>query len=381
MDEDDELPPLLPPEDRLWRHPSEVGLAARARRSMNRGPGLLAVTALTSTVSVLLTLGIVAAVKPWRGDGDTVRGRTAAAAPVTPTGGVGTVSDVAALAERLRPAVTRIRAETPSGARDGSGVMWRKDGMIVTAAHLVDGASAVQVVLHDGRRMTADVKGSDAETDIAVLDVEGNDHETVALGSVTGLKVGQPAIVVGSPSGGMGGPVVSVGVVGAMDQHAETNGMRLSDLIQTAALAPGCAGGALVDADGKLIGIATANAEAEGGVVGYATPVDVAKRVANEIVSGGKVPRVWIGIEVEEAGSDPGPKVKSVREASPAAVAGLAVGDVVVELDGKPVPTMAALLSTLRSRKPGAVVNVTVVRGGSRTSLPVTLAERPEKLS
>jgi putative serine protease PepD len=377
MDEDDELPPLLPPEDRLWRHPSEVGLAARARQTMKRGPGLLAVTALTSTVSVLLTLGIVAAVKPWRGADDD--NRRAAAASLTPTGGVGTVSDVAALAERLRPAVARVHAETPTGPRTGSGVVWRKDGLLMTAAHLVDGATDVQVVMWDGRRLPAGVRGTDADTDIAVLDIEGDGYEAVTLGSANAVKVGQPAIVVGSPSGGGGGPVVSVGVVGATGQHAEANGMRLSDLIQTAALAPGCSGGAVVDANGKLIGIATTNAEADGGVVGYATPVDVARQVATEIVSGGRVPRVWIGIEVEETATGGGPRVKAVRESSPAAAAGLAAGDVVVELDGKPVATMSELLSSLRSRKPGTTVAVTVLRDGQKRAFAVTLAERPPK--
>ena len=218
--DDGPVPPLLPPEDRLWRHPSEVAQASSrpatrtaatgaTGRGPRREPRLTTIVGLTSTISVLLTLGVVALVLPIRTNVAVER----VAAPATPSGDISGVADVAAIAERLRGSITRVLARAPEGERWGSGVLYRSDGMLLTSHHVVDGATTLRVSLDDGRELAARLVGTDPETDIALLDVDGERFQVAALGTVTGLKVGQPAITIGTPRSGAGGPVVSVGVV------------------------------------------------------------------------------------------------------------------------------------------------------------------------
>jgi len=379
--EDGPVSPLLPPDDRLWRHPSEVA-ATTAPRRHDRGPRLVTVVALASSISVLLTLGVVAVVRP-------VRTQLAVERVAVPDGTKAAleISGIAEIADRLRPTITSVAVATPGGGvRRGSGVIYRSDGLLLTAHHVVDGGQRIEVTLDDGRVVQARLVGSDAETDIALLDLEGAEFPVAPLGSAMGLKAGHAAITIGTPAEGISTPVVTVGVISAVGQAVTAEGRRLLDMIQTdAAVAPGCAGGAVVDRAGVVVAIATVNVDREGGTSGYATPIDVARLVASQLLAHGKVTRGWLGVEGDdlaatravELGVDGGVVVKSVKEGSPAAAAGLQTADVIVGVDGDDIPSMGALIVELRKRRPGDLIAVQVARGPARHTVEITLAEKP----
>lgn len=376
--EDDHTAPLLPPDDRLWRHPSEVAATSTglvATLEAQGPPRLVTVVALTSCISVLLTLGVVAVVRPFGGPSSS----DLATAVTTPSGGLGTVADVAELTSRLRPAIAQVAARRPGGGETwGSGVIFREDGMLLTTHRLVDGAEHVAVTLDDGRELGAAIVGTDRDTDLAVLDLDGHDFPVAALGEGrAAMKVGQPAITIGAGSGpSPTGPLVRVTVVSAMGQEAGANGRTFVDMIRTdAAMEQGCEGGAVVDASGKVIGIAATNVPTGGGTIGYATPIDVARSVATELMAGGRVQRAWLGIE-GDSGSG-GVVVGTVLDASPAASAGLAEGDVIVGIDGVDVTSMSSLVVQLRMFRPGATTSLVVRRDGIERRIPLTLGERP----
>lgn len=378
------VPPLLPAEDRLWRHPSEVA-EERPHRGARHGAGpprMITVVALTTCISVLLSLGLLAVVGPLR----TRVAIERVAAPVI--GGVEPteVADVAALTDRLRPAITQVVARGAGGEQWGSGVIYRSDGMMLTAHRVVEGAESFRVLLHDGREVEAKLVGSDPDTEIAVMQLQGGEFTPALLGSTASLKVGEPAITIGSPTGAATGPLVRVGVVSALGQQVGSNGRNLVDMIQTdGAVAPGCTGGALVDARGAVIGIAAANATTDAGVIGFATPIDVARAVAAQLMHDGRVSRGWLGIEGDSLAGERardldlpgGAVVKKVKPASPAESAGLAAADIITAVEGQPVKSMPDLVVRLRSYRPGDTVKMSVLRGTSTRTVEVRLGQRP----
>ena len=378
--------PLLPPDDRLWRHPSEV---AEANPTVVRGPLAVAppssaprvvtVVALTSCISVLLTLGVVAVVRPFGGDDGAGTGG-GGVVPMTPAGSLSSVGDVAALTGAIRPAIAHVRAvgaADDGGDTTGSGVLFHRDGLMLTAHHVVEGASSVLVVLDDGRRVAARLVGGDSDTDIAVLDLDGSGFPVAELSDAEAVEVGSPALTVGAPGGDTdAGPLVRATMVSAVGQEAGVEGRRLVDMIRTdAAIATGCAGGAVVDRAGRVIGIASANVDGgDGTSVGYATPIWVASAVAEQLVESGKVVRGWLGIE---GATRDGALVHRVAPGSPAAVAGLAPGDVITGIDDVRVASMSALVARLRTLAPGDGVRLEVRRESGVVEVPATLAEKP----
>lgn len=375
--------PLLPPDDRLWRHPSEVaeasptmvrGLAAGAASSSP--PRVVSVVALTSCISVLLTLGVVAVVRPFRVDDG--------GPAMTPTGSrpssLASVGDVAALTAQVRPAIAHVRAVgagEDGGDSSGSGVLFRDDGMLLTALHVVEGASSLWVLLDDGRRIDARLVGGDEETDIAVLDLEGSSFPVAPLGGDDDDLVGAGAVTIGAHGDVDSGPVVRTTLVSAVGQEATVDGHKLVDMIRTdSAMASGCAGGAVVDAHGRVIGIASANVASGDGssAVGYATPISVATAVADQLVASGRVVRGWLGID---GATRDGAVVHGVKPSSPAAAAGLVAGDVITAVDGTSVASMSGLVARLRARRPGDIVRLSVRRAAETVELSVTLAEKP----
>jgi serine protease Do len=263
---------------------------------------------------------------------------------------------------------------------------------VVVGEHVVDGADEITVVMADGKEHDGELVGGDPDTDIAVIKIDGGPYPTAALGTATGLKVGHQAIAIGSPLGLAGGPSVSVGVVSALGRQVESrDGPPLLDMIQTdAPIAPGSSGGALLDANGAVIGITTAIAVSDVGAegLGFATPIDIARDVAEQLITTGEVTHVWLGIEgedvdgsrAEELGVDSGALIRRVRGGSPADRAGIAARDVITSVDGKPVESMAALVIQLRSRRPGQVVRVGLIRDKQPLTVTATLVERPRDL-
>lgn len=374
-----------PPDDRLWRHPSEVAVA---RRPDGRAPGGWAVALVSGLVGSVLTFGLVAATGALDRDapGGVVRELVS---PPVPAGERADPDQVVQIAERVSPAIARIQV---GGDRpgSGSGVMFRDDGYLLTNAHVVDKARTIDVVLADGSEHDGELVGADAVTDVAVVKIDREAPVPVAtLGSAAGLRVGQAAVAIGSPLGLIGGSSVTTGVVSALGRRLPTaQGPPLLDMIQTdAAIAPGSSGGALLDGSGAVIGITTAIALSDSGAegLGFATPIDIARSVADDIITTGRAVHVWLGIQgrdldaasAEQAGVSGGAVVVDVVDDGPAQGAGLRPGDVIVAVAEREVRSMSALVIFLRERAPGDRVELSVLRDGGRTSLPVELGTRP----
>ncbi|MGH9284406.1 MAG: S1C family serine protease, partial [Acidimicrobiales bacterium] len=359
---------------------------------------LLAVGSLSGVIAALITTSVAIAIGPLR----TREVRVPVVERIAPPTlladlvAVGYV-DVVAVAERVRPTVVHIQVNgrvAPAGTNapptTASGVLFRSDGMLVTSHHAVDGARSITVVLYDGRELAGRLVGSDAETDIAVVDVEADGLPTAALGTAAHLRVGQPAIAVGSPVHLPAGPSVTVGVVSALGQRVNGRNGPLLDMIQTdAPVAPGTSGGALVDQTGTLIGIATAAARTEAGAegIGYAIPVDMARTVTEQLATTGKFVHPWLGIDgddvdpatTEGLGLSGGALVRGVRATGPGEAAGLAPGDIITAVNGRPVTSMASVKLEIRRLAPGEWVELSVARSGRVVTVPVRLAERPRE--
>jgi S1-C subfamily serine protease len=385
--EPDDGPPFRRPpslDDRLWRHPSELGTgpAAGARLVPQRTVWLVAVVAAVG--ASVLTTGLIVAFDMRQDESATER-ISETSSQESPKG----MEPVVAIAERVRPAIAQIRAQRGGSGINGSAVFYRADGHLLTNAHVVDGASSVSVVLASGRELPGRLVGSDPVTDAAVVKIDGGPFPVADVGTAADLKVGQMAVAMGSPLALSGGPSVTVGVISALHRTVRTRSNNaLFDMIQTdAPIAPGSSGGALLDAAGRVIGITTAIAVTDTGPegLGFATPIDVAGSVADELITTGKATHPWIGIEGQDLDGatahdldiDGGAMVNRVRDDSPAEAAGLAARDVIVRLGNRPIVSMGMLIVALRSHQPGDVVTLEVLRDRQRTTKSVTLAERP----
>ena len=373
-------PPL--PDDRLWRHPSEIG---PKRPSARRQLWVVGVASAVAASLLSTGLAVVAGSLLDAGGGS----RPADTAGVLPTPMfVGAGADVVSIADRVRPTIVQLKVER-SRSGSGSGVIFRSDGHILTNAHVVEGAHEVTVVLATGRQVPGRVIGSDADSDTAVVKIEGGPFPFADLGSATNLKVGQEAIAMGSPLGLSGGPSVTVGVVSALHRGVTTRtGRTLVDMVQTdAPIAPGSSGGALLDAGGRVIGITTAMAMTDAGAegFGFANPIDAARSAAEQLITTGKVVTVWLGVEGDDLDGptaqslnvDGGAMIQRVKADSPAERAGLAARDVIVGVNGKPVTSMGMLAISVRAHRPGEVCTLDVVRDNQHHGMKVTVAERP----
>jgi len=372
-----------PPDDRLWRHPSEV----LPKRSAGERTWLVA--SISGMVGALLASAVVV-LAGGLNERSTERVVERQVVPVqtvstsaTPNG-----RSVVEIAQQVRPAITQIQVDGKNGDSSGSGVLFRSDGYLLTNFHVIDGADGVKVVLDSGRELTANIVGSDPENDVAVLKVGGGPFPVATLGNAADLHVGQTAIAIGSPLGLAGGPSVTVGVVSALHRRLDTrSGPPLLDMIQTdAPISPGSSGGALLDANGAVIGLTTAVATTDGAQgLGFATPIDVARSSADQLIAGGKVEHVWLGIEgtdvdpttAKNMSIDGGALVGKVVQGSPADKSGLQARDVIVAVDGQAVKTMGALVVALRGRTPGSTVSLDVRRGNDTKHMKVGLVERP----
>jgi len=387
--DDDEVgaTPWLPPEDRLWRHPSEVGLLTTARAAAQRArPTPWTIGLLSGTIGALLVASAVILASLLSPGPLRVVEQVA-----VPQASYGQDRDaIPEIAERVRPAIAQIETESARGRSSASGVVFRSDGHLLTTNHVVEGASSVRVVLADGREQPATVVGGDPETDIAVVKIEGNNYPTVVLGSAERLRVGQGAIAIGSPAGGTGGPSVSAGVVSSIGRTVDLpDGRSMGDMILTdAPVASGSSGGALLDDRGAVIGITmsiASDAGASGSSLALATPIDTARDVAEQLITTGRVVHVWLGVEgadVDETtakrlGVDYGALVKHVAGGSPASAAGIAAGDVICTVAGTKVTSMATLVMSLRARRPGQVVTLRVMRAGKWADIKALLVARP----
>lgn len=386
VDPDDEpgrvrYPP--PPDDRLWRHPSEVGHSSvpePARPSMWVVAAVSAVSAgLLATGLVVVAIGLIEGDPAFRPIERQMIPRPAAA--------VTEKSGVVDIVSGAKGSVVRVRLESGAGTA-GTGVIFRNDGHVLTNAHVVGDANAVQVVLQGGREVRARVLGTDADTDTSVLKIDSDGpFPTATLGSAAELEVGERAIAIGYSAGAGGDPSITVGFVSALHRSVRTEGDRvLVDMVQTDRPVPSASsGGALLDDDGSVVGITNSYAVGDEGSFGFAAPIDAVVSVADQLIATGRVNAVWLGIQGSDADGvtgtapdlDGGAMVGKVTSGSPAERGGLLSQDVIVGIDGAPIASMGELVVALRRHQPGEAVAVEVVRGTERMSMQVTLAERP----
>lgn len=271
-----------------------------------------------------------------------------------------------------------------SGA--GSGVIISKDGLIITNAHVIEGATDIKVRTADGTEYPAELIASDSQTDVAVIRVQANNLQAAVFGNSDSLQVGEDVLAVGNPLGSLGGTVTE-GILSAKDREITVQGQTMTLLQTSAAINPGNSGGGLFNRNGELIGIINAKStgtDIEG--LGFAIPINIAKSVAEDLVEKGKVSgRLTLGISYFEVNSVQaamqygvntlGLYIKEVLPDTNAARAGMQAEDVITAVDGEQITTAAELKAKLSSHKVGDTMTFTVIRDKAYVELSVVLAE------
>ena len=335
----------------------------------------------------------------WGSDNSTVSSLGSGAAPVAAP--VTDPKSYTAIAAKVLPSVVSIEVNTNGGGDTGSGFVIRRDGYVLTNNHVVasalGGGGSITVTFNDGSTGRGRVVGADPTSDLAVVKVNRTNLKPAALGSSSSLQVGDAVVAIGSPLG-LSGTVTS-GIVSALNRPVRTTQEQTNpfgsgsgdatviNAIQTdAAINPGNSGGPLVDAAGQVVGITSAIASLGGGLggqsgnigVGFAIPIDQARGIADQLIANGHATHTVLGVSITDvttaAGTDQ-VMIRSVQSGGPAGKAGLRAGDVVVAVNGSDITSSDALIATIRSHKAGDKVSVTVLRGGKRQTVSVTLAD------
>ena len=269
----------------------------------------------------------------------------------------------------------------------GSGVVIDEKGYILTNNHVIDDAERLKVTLTDGRVLRGKVVGSDEVTDLAVIKVETEKPLPAAdLGSSDDLKAGQIVMAIGNPFGLTGGPAVTAGIISSLNRSIQTRSGVL-ELIQTdAAINPGNSGGPLVNLQGQVVAINTANMPYAQGI-GFAVPINTAKAILKELIEEGKVARPWIGVASIKLNSkmahyyglpaSEGALIAGVEPYSPADDAGLRKGDIIEEIDGSRVEDPTEIASHVRKKRVNDQLTLTVNRYGRQLKIPIQVDQRP----
>jgi serine protease Do len=339
--------------------------------------------------------------------------RTATAPTIPPTVSASRRTPIVVVAHNVLPSVVNIQTEATIrrravdpfmdpfgffGNRDrsytsqslGSGFVWSSDGIIVTNNHVVEGASRIIVNLNDGRQLPAKLLGVDPDSDLAVLRVEEKKLAAAPIGTSQDLMIGESVVAVGNPFGLSG--TVTTGVVSALGRSVPSQDQTrtFTDFIQTdASINPGNSGGPLLNIEGRVIGINVAiYAQAQG--IGFAIPVDRAKKVIEDLLRFGEVHSAWVGavtatLTPEEARrldlkTQRGAVVVRVFSNSPAEAAGLKTGDVITAVGGKPVDSREAFSTATATLASGANVQLTVDRRGATRTVNLRAADPPGAL-
>jgi S1-C subfamily serine protease len=377
--------------------------SSRREESLVRASGLL----LAITILGCTDTGTPAA------DADTVAATSApAVAPVAAVAPLasdlqGSVQEVV---RRVRPAVVQITNQRSQGslaegpelvpAGVGSGVIYSSEGHILTNNHVIADAEGLLVSLPDGRSSPARLVGRDPSTDLAVLQIDGENLPTAPLGDSSRLRLGEWVVAIGNALALPGGPTVTVGVVSALDravpepESAAGGGNLLLGLIQTdAAINPGNSGGPLLNLAGEVIGINTlGGGEAESGVpiqsIGFAISSDTFTRISKQLVETGRAIHPYLGIRYVplnaaiaralETTATEGLAIAAVQPGSPAERGGIRARDVITRVEGQTVRDRASLARVVDARAPGESLSVSVVRGSQTHDLTVVLGEAPQ---
>ncbi|MCA1020812.1 S1C family serine protease [Halobacillus litoralis] len=318
--------------------------------------------------------------------------------------------DVTQAVNEVSPAVVGISniqssAQGTQQAGTGSGVIYKEEGdqaFVVTNHHVIENASALEVILSDGTKVEAELKGSDPLTDLAVLQIDSEHVEKVAdLGNAGDVEIGQTAIAIGNPLGMEFAGSATKGIISGLNRNipVDINGDQQADwqteVIQTdAAINPGNSGGALINLQGEVIGINSmkiAQAEVEG--IGFSIPMNAAKPVIEDLETNGEVQRPYMGVSLQDVSQIPNPVLESelglpadithgvlvqgVEEGSPAQEAGLERYDVITAIDGNKVDTLISLRQYLYNQSQnGDTVELEVYRDGNPTTVQLTLTSQ-----
>jgi putative serine protease PepD len=351
--------------------------------------GALTVGALTiAVVSAGIGGGVALMAKPDNHGGG---GTQITAAPSVPAASLpaGSVEQVAA---KVVPSVVKLETDMGRASEEGSGIILSSDGLILTNNHVVEGAKAgdTTITFADGRTTKFTVVGTDPSSDIAVVKADGvSDLTPITIGSSANLKVGQDVVAIGSPLGLEG--TVTTGIISALNRPVAAGGdiknqNTVLDAIQTdAAINPGNSGGALVNMNGELVGVNSAiatlggdSADAQSGSIGlgFAIPIDQAKRIADELIQGGTASHASLGVQVGNDTASHGAKIVEVTSGGAAAAAGLPSGVVVTKVDDRVIGSADALVAAVRSKAPGEKVTLTYLDpSGKPQTVQVTLGK------
>ena len=386
-------------------------------KKRRRGPGWVALVASVVVASLLGAGGAVGAVKYLDARDGTLSSRSSAAPTAIATGDTtktvnssGQAPDWEAVSAAVSNAVVSIAIATDRGTALGSGVIYDKDGHIITNNHVVAGAAQIQVTLADGRVYDADTTGTDPATDLAVIQLkDAPDNLTVAqLGDSDKLTTGQDVMAIGNPLGLSS--TVTTGIISALDRpvvnaqgeegeggsgSGSSSSAVYTNAIQIdAAINPGNSGGPLFDEKGRVIGITSSiatmgrSSSSEGGSgsigIGFAIPVKLAEKVAKQLIESGTATHAYLGVTLETGSAESdgakraGAKIASVEGDSPADNAGLKKDDVVIAIDGKTTSQGSALTGYVRQYSANDKVKLTVIRDSKKKDIEVTLAERKD---
>ena len=398
----------------IWPDESLGEPPAEARTPKTRDGAMYFIGAIAAgVVGAALTVGVLAATGTFNDEGPALavpptqeavtstEAPSDSPAPINNTiinNELGSAVNPTAVAVKTIPSIVTVNTfsgegESAVGVGSGSGVVLTSDGYIATNEHVVDGAANYAVTFEDGRVYEAELVGQDALTDLAVLKITADGLVPIEFGSSDVLALGDPAVAVGNPLGQDGGSSISVGIVSAFDRQVDFgDGSSLFGMIQTdAAINSGSSGGALVNADGQLIGITSAigvsNAGPEG--IGYAIPVELVERITDEIIEIGDVNHPFLGVTVgtfleekaDGAIQPSGAEIIGIEgDDSAAAAAGIEEGDVVVMIGDKEISTRNDLILEVRLYRVGDVVEFGVLRNGEPLRFSVEMGQRPSAL-
>ncbi len=383
----------------LWAAPDDqpdtIGSGPRDHRTSSRVATLVAAVA-----AVALIAGVAGGVAGFllarrNNNSVTIDGADLGAAPARsvqrPEG------SIASVAASVLPSVVQIKVDTSQGQATGSGFVIDEDGLIVTNNHVVAGRQgSVQVTFANGKNTTARVLGTSASYDLAVIRVQARKLTALPLGNSDSIVVGDPVIAIGSPLGLSG--TVTTGIISAKNRPVtagDDSGLSESSYINAvqtdAAINPGNSGGPLVDLDGEVIGVNSAIATVGGAGfgqeagnigVGFAIPINQARRTVEQLINNGEAQFPIIGASLDGSYEGPGARIASqpaqdgtpaLRDGGPADRAGIRPGDVITAINGQRVDGSAELIVAIRAHKPGDTVTLEVRRGGDNRSVRVTL--------
>ncbi len=385
--------PVMPPEPAPVQPEAPVAApspmaapVASAPATSRRGPGVFAIIMIAAVTS--LVVGIFAGLGGYlMGQGIDSSSTAVVTIPQVSEGsGSATTpgASIASIAAAELPSVVSIVATGANSAGSGSGFVIRSDGYILTNNHVVAIAKGgkLEVVFNDGTRIKGEVVGTNPEYDIAVVKVAKKGLPAMLIGNSDDVTVGDMAIAIGAPLGLDG--TVTAGIISALDRPVtagDSNDTSFINAIQTdAAINPGNSGGPLLDGSGRVIGInsaiasmATGNSEAGNIGLGFAIPINTAKRIAEELISTGTSQTPVIGVNLDTTYEGPGAKVLEVKANGPSEAAGLQKGDIITSLAGRLIDDATELVVAIRTHAPGDKVDVKIDRGGGSVSATITL--------